>query len=463
VSLSFRHGMLAGVLLIVSLLGGVAAHGWWLLEGLVGQSRESNQHALKLTAVVQALAERTVDMERSARQYLVLGDPLLRERFDEHHAQSLAQLGQIDLPELSESATAWRQLAGQLHDGLAQGQSAEELLPLLAALGALNEDIRRSSQRWIEASNARLLDELERQRGQLQQRLLLALSGALIAALLMTWWLIRPVRQLEKAISRLGGKDFWEQVVVEGPADLRRLGQKLDDLRQRLAELEADRERKLRHVSHELKTPLAALKEGVALLAEEVPGPLSATQREVVDILGHKVGSLQRQIESLLMLNAAAYEARQLDVAQVIPGQLLADAAGRHALAAQARQVCIVVDAGEGVARLDAGKLAVILDNLLANAIDFSTDGATIRLCAASTLTGWQIDCIDQGPGVAPEDFRRIFEPFVQGRRQAPVPRQGSGVGLSIVRELVGAMGGRVDLLTSETGAHFRVELNHAD
>lgn len=462
-SLSFRHGMLAGVLLIVTLLGGVAAHGWWLLEGLVGQSRENNQHALRLTAVVQVLAERTVDMERSARQFLVLGDPVLRERFDEHHGQSLAQLAQIDLPELAESTVAWRQLAGRLRAGLEQGQAADELAPLLAALGALNDDIRRASQRWIEGGNARLIDEIERQRGQLRNRLMLALAGALLAALAMAWWLIRPVRQLEEAISRLGGHDFKDPVVVEGPADLRRLGQRLDDLRLRLAELEADRERNLRHVSHELKTPLTALKEGVALLAEEVPGPLTATQREVVDILAHNVGNLQLQIESLLTLNAAAYVARHLDITTISPAQLLSETARRHELATQARRQRIIVEAGEGTARLDAGKLAVILDNLLANAIDFSPDGADIRLCAAPVAGGWHFDCIDQGPGVAPEDVRRIFEPFVQGRRPAPIVRHGSGVGLSIVRELVGAMGGRIDLLPSDSGAHFRVELNNAN
>lgn len=462
-SLSFRHGMLAGVLLIVTLLGGVAAHGWWLLEGLVGQSRENNLRALRLTAVVQVLAERTVDMERSARQFLVLGDPVLRERFDEHHGQSLEQLAQIDLPELTESTIAWRQLSGRLRAGLEQGLSADELAPLLAALGGLNDDILHTSQHWIEGGNARLLDELERQRGQLRNRLVLALGGALLVALAMAWWLIRPVRQLEKAIGRLGGRDFRGPVVVEGPADLRRLGQRLDELRRRLAELEADRERNLRHVSHELKTPLTALKEGVALLVEEVPGPLSATQRVVVDILAHKVGNLQGQIESLLTLNAAAYEARHLDITSVRPAQLLAEAARRHQLAAQARQLRIIVEAGEGLARLDIGKFSVILDNLLANAIDFSPDGADIRLRATHAASGWQFDCIDYGPGVAPEDTWRIFEPFVQGRRNAPVARQGSGVGLSIVRDLVGAMGGRVDLLPSDIGAHFRVELNNAN
>jgi two-component system sensor histidine kinase GlrK len=72
-----------------------------------------------------------------------------------------------------------------------------------------------------------------------------------------------------------------------------------------------------------------------------------------------------------------------------------------------------------------------------------------------------RVDCIDEGPGVPREEAERIFEPFFQGSRQPAVARQGSGLGLSIVREFVAAHGGRVELLPSAGGAHFRVELPH--
>ncbi|HRC60260.1 MAG TPA: ATP-binding protein, partial [Candidatus Propionivibrio aalborgensis] len=72
------------------------------------------------------------------------------------------------------------------------------------------------------------------------------------------------------------------------------------------------------------------------------------------------------------------------------------------------------------------------------------------------------IACIDKGPGIAAEDVERIFEPFVQGTRASPAPRKGSGVGLSIVRELMAAMGGRVLLAPCSgdaTGANFQIEV----
>ena len=275
----------------------------------------------------------------------------------------------------------------------------------------------------------------------------------------MGWWLVRPVRHLEQAIVRLGASRFDAPIMVGGPADLRQLGRRLDWLRQRLAELETDRERALRHVSHELKTPLTALREGIALLREEVPGRLTEGQREVADILQHNVRALQEQIESLLTLNAAAFDARHLQIAPVKLKRLLASVLQKRELHIQSRKVTVKVEGPDEYAMLDAEKLGVVLDNLLSNAVDFSPENSEVSLTVSHADGFWRFDCIDQGPGVAEEDRQRIFDPFVQGQRMAPAPRQGSGVGLSIVRELVRAMGGAVYLVAQEHGAHFCVEI----
>ena len=94
--ISFRQGMLLGFMLIVLLLGGVAIQSWLVVERLVDQSRRSSEQAIQLTAAIQELGERTVDIERSARQYLVLDNPVFRQRFDEHLAQSLAVVERLD-------------------------------------------------------------------------------------------------------------------------------------------------------------------------------------------------------------------------------------------------------------------------------------------------------------------------------------------------------------------------------
>lgn len=460
--ISFRQGMLAGFALILLFLGGAALHGWLLLERLVEQTRTGSEYALQLTASIQELDERTIDIERSARQYLVLDDPAFHQRFDQHLGQSLALVDHLEAQTGSRLAPllgGWRMVAEALRSGLDKRISNAELAPLLDRLFELNDLLRLASQRWIEAQSKEVLDELEMHRLRLGSQLLLALAGALLVALGMGWWLVRPVRQLEQAISRLGASRFDEPVALGGPADLRQIGRRLDWLRIRLSELESDRERSLRHVSHELKTPLTALREGVSLLQEEVPGPLVANQREVVEILQHNVIGLQRQIESLLSLNAAAFEARRLRPTPTALRQLLTEAVQRRELQIQGRQLRVMVDAPDEKRMLDSEKMSIVLDNLLSNAVDFSPEGGEILLRASHDKSGLHLECIDQGPGVAEEDALRIFDPFVQGRRLAPLPRKGSGVGLSIVRELVRAMGGSVALQASQQGAHFCVEI----
>jgi len=285
---------------------------------------------------------------------------------------------------------------------------------------------------------------------------------ALLLAVGFSILISRPLRNIDRSIRKLGRGEFNEDIHITGPRDLRSLGERLDWLRRRLLELETHQTRFLRHVSHELKTPLTALREGIALLQEQVLGPLEGAQQEVVDILQHNVMALQGHIESLLRLNAACFEARRPTYRPLLLRKLLADVVQGRELQIQARQLTVLREAPAIARNLDGEKLLVVVDNLLSNAIDFSPEGGVIRLQAAAFGKSIRISCIDQGPGIAAEDAERIFEPFVQGRLASPTPRQGSGVGLSIVRELMTAMGGRVMLVRSDgqaPGAHFCIEV----
>jgi len=270
---------------------------------------------------------------------------------------------------------------------------------------------------------------------------------------------VRSLGRLEKAIEALGDGYSDQPVRVGGPRDLRQVGERLEWLRERLNELESDRVRVLRHVSHELKTPLAAMREGVALLDDRVLGPLVPAQREVVDILKHNCATLQTRIEALLGVNAAAFDARRLSLATVEPVALLRAVVEEQALQIQQRRLEIAVEGSGDPIEADAEKLALIMSNLLANAVAFSPEGSLIRLVARRNGRRLMLDCIDEGPGVAPEDAQRIFDPFFRGSLQPQGRENGTGIGLSIVREYARAQGGSVILVPASLGCHFRVEL----
>jgi signal transduction histidine kinase len=161
------------------------------------------------------------------------------------------------------------------------------------------------------------------------------------------------------------------------------LGLHLDWLRQRLAALEADKARFVRHISHELKTPLAALVEGVALLEDEVAGPLAPNQREVASILRQNTASLQTQIEDLLRYNAASFEAQRLQREHADIRPIVERVVESQRLQWQSRGLTVTVEGDAPPVPVDADKLSVAISNLLSNAARFSPEHGAVRFVIA--------------------------------------------------------------------------------
>ena len=467
--LSFRQLLLTAFLMIVALLSATSVQALLTLERLALHSRQTAHAAVQLTENAQRLAERTIAMERSARQFLVLNDPAFRTRYREAWSEArealtalAPQLPQVPASEfdawIAQSEAAWNVLQA---DPLQRKQSQEILAHAFVRLPRINDLLAAESKLAVERRNNALLAELEEQRSLLKAQVIAAIVLAALFAFGFGLWLSRPLARIEAAINRLGENRFDQAIEVKGPADLRRIGGQLEWLRQRLADLEADKARFLRHISHELKTPLAALREGVALLEEEVAGVLSDNQREIAGILRQNTIALQAQIEDLLRYNAAAFDAQQLRCVPTGLRALLQQAIDFQRLQWQARDLLIDVSGPDQVASVDPDKLRTALSNLLSNAIRFNPQGGTIRLVLGALPDGITIDCIDEGPGIAPLDAARIFEPFYQGVRQPAGARSGNGIGLSIVQEYIAAHRGTVRLLPQATGAHFRITLPH--
>lgn len=467
-SLSFRQLLVLAFLLIAVLLGAASLHGLQTLERLVTQSRDGLTRALQLNADAQLLAERRVAMERAARQYLVLEDPALRQRFDEAARDASAALGRLHgslLPEWP--AAEWQAqidtITLQLDGPRAQMRHRDAALAAaFRRIDWLNVSAAEQVRVVIKQQNEQMLAQMEAGRVQLGRQLLASIAAAVLLALALGYWLGRPVRRLELAIDGLGENRLEQPIAIDGPADLRSLGRRLDWLRLRLSEVEADKTRFLRHVSHELKTPLAALREGAALLEEGVAGPLTERQAEVVRILRQHTLNLQVQIEDLLRFNAAAFEARTLSPRPTDLAALVADVIASQRLQWEGRRLQVDSIGGPVIADVDAGKFATVVGNLLSNAIRFSPPGAHVRFTLERLPEAAVLEIVDAGPGVAEEDRARIFEPFYRGRLQPDSTLRGSGIGLSIVQEYVLAHGGRIALMPSGAGARFRIELPYA-
>ena len=464
---SFRQLLVIAFLLIAALLGAASLRALFTLEDLTLQSRDNAARALALSGAAQSLKERSVAMERSSRQSVVLEDRVLRERFrDESREASgiLASLAREDVP--AARTRAWRdhlQTIGELLNGPADTALDRErrLADEFRELESINTAIAAQVQRAIQQRNQSLQNKLEASRQRLAQQVTWAIALAVVMALAFGVWFTLPLKRLENAIIGLGENRLDQAIAIRGPADLALVGERLNWLRLRLVELDADKSRFLRHISHELKTPLASLREGVSLLEDGVAGSLSADQREIAQILRHNTDVLQKQIEDLLRFNTAAFEARQLRRQSVDLLQLIEDQIDAQRLQWRAHELTVSVVGEPLKMDVDPEKIGTALANLLSNAIRYSPPRGMIRIVLNQLPGLARIDIRDQGAGVAAQDRERIFEPFYRGERQPEDAVRGSGIGLSIVHEYIAAHGGRVTLLPDEPGAHFRIEFPH--
>jgi two-component system sensor histidine kinase GlrK len=464
---SFRNLLLLAFMLIAGLLGAASLSSLFALEDLLKQSSAGAEQSLALGTAAQLIAERSVTMERAARQYLVLEDRALRGNFDDAAREAEESLNRVLSPALPVALVqSWRdQIAIIRHQiGAPRAEVRDRDDAVTSAfreIETLNNQMADRVRAFTQERNQVLSGQLEKGRTQLARHMLVAIAVSIVLAFGFGLWLARPFKRLETAIVALGENRLDEPIDMQGPTDVRLLGRRLEWLRLRLAELDADKARFLRHVSHELKTPLAALREGVALLEEGVAGPLSDQQREIARILRQNTVVLQGQIEDLLRFNAAAFEARRLQRRQVDLVGLASKLVDAQCLQWQARRLTVYVTGESLWVEVDEEKLGTALGNLLSNAIRFSPPGGTIHLRVSQLPGRACIDIIDEGPGVAVADRARIFEPFYRGERQPEGAVRGSGIGLSLVHEYITAHGGQVELLPEGPGAHFHVELPH--
>jgi len=211
-------------------------------------------------------------------------------------------------------------------------------------------------------------------------------------------------------------------------------------------------------MSHELKTPLANIREGTELLLDGAVGKLDQRQQEVTAILRDNGLKLQKLIENLLTFSAWQTKTAALELSDFELKPLLFSVLSQHRLAISSKKIRLKVDVVPLRVYADEGKLRLVLENLISNAIKFTPERGLINLGATASQDALIIDVADNGPGVAEEDGQRIFEAFYQGRRPQGGRVGGTGIGLSVVAECVQAHGGTVELIKGQwSGAHFRV------
>lgn len=421
------------------------------------------------------LAEQLGKLERSARQHQVLR----RADSAQLMRQDLATLG-----ERLEAMAVLTDLAGASPLAQAIEAAAEDIVTTLeqpearadatdAALAGFQPLRQRVSELTtiLAAHVDNELNELQASTRRAQQisawQVAALVPGTLILVVFFTLLVARPIRQLDAAIHQLGQSGFAQPIEVRGPRDLERLGRQLEWLRVRLLELAQEKNKFLRHMSHELKTPLANIREGTELLLDGTVGRLDPAQREVTDILRVNGLKLQQLIENLLSFSAWQAKTEVLTLSDFPLRQLVIAVAKTQRLALKAAHIQLKLEVEDINVNADREKIRTVLDNLLSNAIKFTPREGVITIRASGTPASFVIEFGDTGPGIPEDESPRIFEAFFQGRRQQGGQVAGTGIGLSVVLECIQAHGGSVELVDSGEfpGAHFRIDIpqKHAE
>jgi two-component system sensor histidine kinase GlrK len=465
---SFLGLLITGFMLVALPL--VAALLWsaWNTELLAKRGTRAVLNAAEAARASRSLVNLSGSIERLANQIAVQSDAELLADLARAHAgfgQVAAELLKLQL-EGEQIAALNRTIERErmLHEMLTYAPSgarvdqsavlteAHELAESAAGVVAISHLV---ADRGVE----RLQTNAVEVRQHLMRLIGLAAAWALGTALVLARVIARPIAQLDRAIRRLGRADFEHPIRVSGPADLAQLGERLDWLRRRLTELEAEKGRFLQHLSHDLKTPLTVLREGAELLHDQVAGPLVPQQRQVVAMLRESSIKLQTMIEDLLDYQRTLHSAATLDAESVALEPLLRETVRAHGLEASAKGQRLVVEAAPALLWADPSKLRSVVDNLVGNAIKFTPPGGTITVVAREAAGDVQIDVIDTGPGVPAEERDAVFDAFFRGRAGATGRGHGTGLGLAIARDFVKAHGGHIEVVPAAPGGHFRVAL----
>lgn len=414
-------------------------------------------------STMQALNSTGLDIERLLLQRSILPNSTLRSLSEDTLNQFRQQLNAFCLQLVTSEA------CGSLTKQVAQLGNHSQMndrLVLDAHLSRFKRSLNKLNLDVDKMLSERVNNQQNYMSG-LQQKQAWSTAVLTAVSLVLTVFaaqlIVQPVRKLQyiiKAIannhSRLPAKSS------SAPRELLSVERDLYGLNARIQQLEKVRMALLRHASHELKTPLASMKEGCALLAENGLGELNKNQTEVLGLIVNSTDRLNTLIEKLLDYNALLQQAKphfSIQDTQALIQECIGD--NRLVLLQNDREVVVNIDDEEKDIFTDAQLFRRILDNLVSNAIAHGRPNTPITIKVAGNNNNVFVDVSNYGAPISEAERALIFEPFRRGEHERNDKVVGAGLGLSIVSDCANVLGGDITILdVEEVDVCFRVRLN---
>lgn len=425
----------------------------------------------------QLLKSSQIKLERSAAQYLVLRDPALANSYNEQCKQILHLTEQLIVASqdqelqllITEYAQTVMALIEQTMPEAEQKSPTDSTIikPIQVKFSSLNATYEQITQRSGELSTLRITDiqqAAQAVRDIMIQSLVIIPISILVAAIFI-FLITSPLKALTQIIFRLQQGHFNHEIKVIGSPEIQEIALALESMRTRLQALELQKSSFIRHISHELKTPLAAIREGTELLYDNSVGELNAEQQEISHIIKDSVFRLQKHIEDLLNFNIVLDSTSLQDSELMQVNDVVYQVIAERKLDIKRKKLTLNNNLSNISLYGNRKHLAVIIDNILSNAIKYSPDEGVIKISSSLVNEHLQLLIIDQGMGIAQENQEKIFDAFYQGPPPEKSLIKGSGLGLTIVKELILRLNGNIELLNEQSeqqGTKIKITLPRA-
>ena len=271
---------------------------------------------------------------------------------------------------------------------------------------------------------------------------LISMLAAVLAAIVIANTIASPLRRLQRSTEHLAAGDFTQRAIDdEGPSEVRSLARSFNAMTQRIATLVGTQRAFVGDASHQLRTPLTALRLQLERAAEMVDNDPDGA-RERLEAASEETERLQRLVEGLLMI--ARSDGSRPTLEQIDVSALVQERAEVWGPFAEERGVQLRIESVNGLLAMTVPHaLEQIIDNYVDNAMTVAGAGDTITISATPQPHSVSVRVIDEGPGMPPEHLARAFDRFW---RAPDAPHGGSGIGLAVAHHLAQLSGGSVEL-----------------
>ncbi|MGB1197976.1 MAG: HAMP domain-containing sensor histidine kinase [Thalassotalea sp.] len=453
-----------------------------LVLAFLYSANQVNQLSQQGTSAIFSVAERVEEtrqisqtltrLERFASQYAILKEQELLIQYSQQKQQLINSLQQgfhhyndNKYPLLVQQYLAKMNEIDPLVQNIDTNSiNLAQLQKHFKQLSAVNQQLTLHSNQLINQQ----ANNMETSANQVKKTMLFSLAIIPLTLLIAGIFIVlitQPLKVLLNKINVLEQGDFQHPIIIHGSIEVEEIADALELMRSRLHALELQKSSFIRHISHELKTPLAAIREGTELLYDNSVGRLNSDQQEVANIIRVSTTRLQQLIEDLLDFNIVLDSTSLQDAEIINLNKEIEQTLALRILDLKRKSITIVKKIDNISLQCNSKQLNVILDNLLSNAIKFSPDNGAITIAATVKQQQLTLTITDQGMGISTELYDKIFDAFYQGPTPKSSQIKSSGLGLTIVKELLMRLNGSISIssrIDSPSYTSFTIQLPKA-